>query len=54
MLIIVNNLINFKKLIVPVNTGNHWCLVVVDFVKYELRYYDSLLGDGINCLKHIQ
>lgn len=31
----------------PVNIGCHWCLAVGDFEKSELRWYDSLSGNGI-------
>lgn len=43
----------YTKLIIPVNTGDHWCLAVADFTTSELRWYDSLGGDGRSKLEEI-
>ncbi|XP_043282341.1 sentrin-specific protease 1-like [Venturia canescens] len=35
------NIFKYKKMIVPINLGNHWCLAVIDFVASNIVYYDS-------------
>ena len=45
---------SYKKILIPVNLGAHWCLVVVDFDRLEFQYYDSMAGDNIGCLKQIR
>jgi hypothetical protein len=39
------DLFSRRFMFAPVNIGNmHWCLVVVDFLAKDIRYYDSLGG----------
>ena len=49
MIIILIIIGGYKKFIMPIFWGCHWTLVVVDFEKYEIIYYDSLLGDNMKC-----
>ena len=42
-----DDVFSYDKLLIPVNTGAHWTLAVVDFAEKEFRYYDSMLTD--NC-----
>ncbi|OLY78783.1 Sentrin-specific protease 1 [Smittium mucronatum] len=39
--------------IIPLHLGNHWCCAVVDILKREIRYYDSLFGDNYGILNTI-
>ncbi len=34
--------------------GAHWCLAIVDVVKKEIRYYDSMLGENMKCMERIR
>ena len=43
------------KILVPINLDNlHWVLVVVDFSKKELRYYDSFQYNGKKYCQAVQ
>lgn len=44
-----------EKLFIPVHIDedNHWCLVLVDFPRKVIKYYDSLGGRNFKCLKLI-
>lgn len=41
-------------MLIPLNTGAHWSLAVVDNTNREIRYYDSLSGDNMKCLQRIR
>ena len=36
------NVLGFKKVIMPVNTGDHWSCAAIDIEKKQIYYYDSL------------
>ncbi|XP_043271833.1 ubiquitin-like-specific protease ESD4 [Venturia canescens] len=38
------NIFKFRKVIVPIHLGNHWCLAVIDMLFGEICYYDSFKG----------
>ena len=38
---------SFQKIIIPVITGAHWRLIVVDTRKKEIKSYDSMLLDSM-------
>ena len=40
-------------MMIPVNSGAHWSLVVVDIEVDELKYYDSMGGTNKHCLDRI-
>lgn len=43
------------KVFAPVNVGNmHWCLVMVDMDRKEIRYFDSMGAGGEPCLKNMK
>lgn len=43
------NIFELDLMLVPMNIGgNHWALGVVDFVQYEIRYYDSLAAKTVH------
>ncbi|XP_043275441.1 sentrin-specific protease 1-like [Venturia canescens] len=42
---IINNYFElYRKVIVPIHLGNHWCLAVIDMLFGEICYYDSFKG----------
>lgn len=41
----------YKKIIMPIIFGAHWCLAVADFKTSELMYYDSMLGENFHMLR---
>ena len=43
-----------KLILIPVHSGCHWSLVVVDCRKEEIEYYDSLGGNGTFCTIRIR
>ena len=49
-----DDVFSYDKLLIPVNTGAHWTLAVVDFAEKEFRYYDSMLTDNEACLQRIR
>ena len=49
-----DDVFSYEKLLIPVNTGAHWTLAVVDFAEKEFRYYDSMLKDNMACLQRIR
>ncbi len=53
MILILQPRTDYKKIIIPIYFGAHWSLVVADFVKSELRYYDSMLKENYQCLERI-
>ncbi|XP_043275305.1 sentrin-specific protease 1-like [Venturia canescens] len=38
------NIFEYRKVIIPIHMGNHWCLAVIDIIFGQIRYYDSLGG----------
>ncbi|XP_043272010.1 sentrin-specific protease 1-like [Venturia canescens] len=38
------NIFKYRKVIVPIHLGNHWCLAVIDMLFGEICYYDSFKG----------
>ncbi|XP_073994756.1 sentrin-specific protease 1-like [Rhodnius prolixus] len=48
------NIFLFDMLMIPIHMPNHWCLVIVDFKKKLISYYDSLGGTNFFCLHRIQ
>ena len=49
-----DDVFSYDKLLIPVNTGAHLTLAVVDFAEKEFRYYDSMLTDNKACLQRIR
>lgn len=41
-------------LLLPIHLGMHWCLAVVDFSQHQFRYYDSLKGRNLSCLRRLR
>lgn len=37
----------------PIHLGNHWCLICVNFIEKNVKYYDSLGGKNPKCLNII-
>jgi sentrin-specific protease 1 len=44
------DLFNFDKIMIPIHLGMHWCLAVIDVQAKTISYYDSLLGDNLQCI----
>ncbi|KAL5233022.1 hypothetical protein ACI65C_000432 [Semiaphis heraclei] len=42
-----------KKMFSPIHLGNHWCLICVNFIEKNVKYYDSLGGKNPRCLNII-
>ena len=38
-----------QLVLIPIHSGCHWSLVVVDCRKEKIEYYDSLGGSGTSC-----
>ena len=48
-------IIEQRKVLAPIHVGNnHWCLAVIDFKQKKFLYYDSLGGDGKQCLNNLR
>lgn len=43
------DIFNYNIILVPVHLGNHWCLTVIDMIRRNISYYDSLGGRSNNC-----
>ena len=42
------------EIIIPVITGAHWRLIVVDTRKKEIKSYDSMLLDDESCIHNVR
>ena len=42
-----------RLLLIPIHTGCHWSLVVIDCTKENIEHYDSLGGTGSTCITRI-
>lgn len=42
------------KVIIPVNGGNHWTLIIVHMDRKKVEYYDSLVGKDLMALYRVQ
>lgn len=40
-------------ILIPIHLGVHWCLAVIDFEFESISYYDSLYGNGRQCLESL-
>ncbi|XP_014279148.1 sentrin-specific protease 1 isoform X3 [Halyomorpha halys] len=47
------NIFEKQLIIIPIHLHMHWCLIVVDLMKKEINYYDSMGHDNNECLRHI-
>ncbi|CAH1390774.1 unnamed protein product [Nezara viridula] len=47
------NIFEKQLIIIPIHLHMHWCLIVVDLMKKEINYYDSMGHDNNDCLRHI-
>lgn len=43
------DLFGYDKILIPINQPNHWVLVVINFAKKAVEYYDSLYGEDSTC-----
>lgn len=49
---IPKNFFEFEKVFIPINRNkNHWVVMVIDNLKKEIHYYDSLYSDPFNLWK---
>jgi sentrin-specific protease 1 len=48
------DLFSYQLVLVPVHLGDHWTLAVIDFTCQEIRYYNSLNGNNIDCLEMLR
>lgn len=47
------DLFGYDKILIPINQPNHWVLVVINFAKKTVEYYDSLFGEDSTCANYI-
>lgn len=47
------DLFGYDKILIPINQPSHWVLVVVNFAKKTVGYYDSLYGEDSTCTDYI-
>lgn len=47
------NIFEKQLIIIPIHLHMHWCLIVIDLMKKEINYYDSMGHDNNECLRHI-
>jgi sentrin-specific protease 1 len=48
------DLLAFDVILIPIHSGLHWCLAVIDCKKKEFMYYDSLGGRNQSCLSRLR
>ena len=41
-------------IVVPVHLGRHWCLAIVDLQKKAIRYFDSMGGNNMRCVRAVK
>ena len=44
----------YDLILFPIHLEAHWCLVAVDLRGRDILYFDSLRGDGSECLSKIR
>ena len=44
----------YDLVLVPIHLEIHWCLVAIDMRAKHILYFDSLRGDGTECLSEIR
>ena len=44
---------SYDLILIPVHSGSHWSLTVVDTRAKSIAYYDSLLGDNHRCVSAV-
>ena len=45
------DIFSFDTIFVPIHSGAHWCLAMIDFKNHALNYFDSLRGRNDKCLE---
>ena len=48
------DLFAFDLVLVPIHLGHHWTLAIIDFKCKEIRYYDSMNGNNMECLNSLR
>ena len=48
------SLFEYDFILIPVHLGLHWCVCVVAVKEKAIRYYDSMGGRNVDCLKALK
>lgn len=53
-LCVQEDIFKYSVMLIPVNVGAHWCLVVANLLDSEIKYFDSMGNDNFQCLQQIR